>query len=157
MNLKLFLEDYEKIISDVKPEEAFWIYNGPTIRNLHELKIALETMDKLSFFHHVNEEKNDFENWIRHAIHDEELADSIRKAKNKKKALKRVSNRISYVERKIDRERLKDVDGIHYQDIGSLNDKFKLLLVFIVGLLIGIIVGIFVGTFTNITQFLSSL
>ena len=45
----------------------------------------------------INKEKNDFSNWIYDVIGDSELADSLRKCKDKKTAVKRVKSRVNYL------------------------------------------------------------
>ncbi|MFH1849927.1 MAG: DUF5752 family protein, partial [archaeon] len=53
------------------------------IRSLHELIDMLETMDEDTFHFHVNESKNDFANWIRGVLGDEDLAQRISDARTR--------------------------------------------------------------------------
>lgn len=55
-------------------ENAFYVHNGKILHNLDELSAELITIDKETFKYHVNDEKNDFSNWIRDIFHSPELA-----------------------------------------------------------------------------------
>jgi len=106
MSKKISLEDAERILADVKPECCFWINNGPIIRNLQEMTNTLAYMSEETFKHHVNDQKNDIVNWIRDVLKDEELADSIGKNISKERILKKIKNRMKFLENKIEKERL---------------------------------------------------
>ena len=69
------------ILSDVEPEVYFWLNDGTVIKNLKELYEAMKTMDNNTFSHHVNEQKNDFHNWVRDIHKDKRLAGELMKAK----------------------------------------------------------------------------
>jgi hypothetical protein len=164
MAKEIFLEDIERILFDVKPEQCFWVHNGPIVRYLYELEIAIEHMNNETFKYHVHNSRNDFANWIRDVIKDEELADIMLKVKSKDEILKKVRNRIKFIERKLDEERFKS------SNLESIRDKIRPLpiqlvdyrntlkddmlskdtLVFILGLLIGVILGIVVAVKFNI-------
>ncbi|HLG24677.1 MAG TPA: DUF5752 family protein [Candidatus Nanoarchaeia archaeon] len=62
---------------NIQPEQYFRLQNGRVLKNLYELINSLESMDESCFSHHVNPEKNDFSNWIRHVFKDEKLADTV--------------------------------------------------------------------------------
>ena len=64
-------------MQDVPEEKKFWVVDGTTIKNLEELSQSLRAMNEETFNYHVNENKNDFYNWIKDVIQDEELAESI--------------------------------------------------------------------------------
>ncbi len=68
-------EDF--ILKDIPPHLYFWTKKGIVIRNLEELLAILEQMDDETFTHHVNNEKNDFSNWIKSVFHEKELAEEI--------------------------------------------------------------------------------
>ena len=65
------------LLRDVSPDQAFWVSNGPVLKNLEELSNALPAMSGDTFSHHVNKEKNDFSNWVREAIGDKKLANEF--------------------------------------------------------------------------------
>ncbi len=66
---------------NVPDEHAFILKNGRSLRNLRELAAALEVIDDDTFFHHVNQHKNDFANWVAGALNEQELAARIRRGK----------------------------------------------------------------------------
>jgi len=153
MSKELFLEDAERILSDVKPEQCFWVHNGPIVRNLHELEKAIEDINDETFRHHVYSNRNDFANWVRDILKDEELADSILKVESKDKTLKKIGDRIKFIERIIDKERLKssNLQSANLLKNINLNYKFsKYIWVFILGLVIGVVVGIVIAIKFNI-------
>jgi len=106
INKKISLDDADRILADAKPEQCFWVNNGPIIRNLNEMVNELVYMKEETFEHHVNEEKNDIANWIGDILKDEELANDIKKFKSKEKILEKIQNRIKFLEKKIEKERI---------------------------------------------------
>lgn len=70
-------------IIDVAPESVFWVglNGGETLKNLIELRDALETMSEEQFDFHTKRDGNDFANWIEGVIGHENLAKEIKKAK----------------------------------------------------------------------------
>jgi Fe2+ transport system protein B len=62
----------------LKPEEYFYVHDGRILKNLDELKRELVNIDEATFSYHVNEQKNDFYNWIKGALKEEELAEKIK-------------------------------------------------------------------------------
>ena len=107
MGKRIFLDDAERILADVKPEQSFWVHNGPIARNLHELKGAIEHMSPETYKHHVHDGRNDFANWVRDVLKDDDLADAVLKINSQGKLLEKVRKRIDFIERIIDEERLK--------------------------------------------------
>lgn len=88
-------EEARKYLSNVRPENSFWINNGPIINNLKNLPKAIEETDDTTFMHHVNSEKNDFSNWIQDCIGDMKLAQDLRKVRTKEEFLKKLKNRVN--------------------------------------------------------------
>jgi hypothetical protein len=68
--------------------QEFILKNGKPLKNLRELTEMLEHIDTETFFHHVNAERNDFANWVRHSLKDEKLADELKDAKSRKEILR---------------------------------------------------------------------
>lgn len=87
-------ENYDKMLTDVPEEKAFWCYGGETFRSLQELVLALERMSDEAFQHHVTEHKNDFSNWIRDVFGDPTLAKQLNKVNDKSKAASKIQTRI---------------------------------------------------------------
>ena len=84
-------------LKDVPEDKFFWTNDGGVIKNLRELAPTLRKMNLETFSHHVNEERNDFSNWVRNVIGDQELADELSGIKNKTNAASIVSNRIKEI------------------------------------------------------------
>jgi len=105
MNKTVSLEDAERILADASPEQCFWVNNGPIIKNLSEMANVLACMKDEIFSHHVNKEKNDFGNWVRDVLKDEELANNITSVRSKEKILKKVQSRLKKLEIKTRKRR----------------------------------------------------
>lgn len=71
----------KKSLTNAQPQKAFWVHNGPVLKNLVELADALQTMDEVIFTHHVTKEKNDFADWVETVLKDVECATAIRRSK----------------------------------------------------------------------------
>jgi len=71
----------------VEEEHIFHFKDGNKAHNIADLKEAIEVISDEDFDHHVTEENNDFANWIEFSHGNKELAEDIRKAKEKKKIL----------------------------------------------------------------------
>ena len=68
---------------DIAPDKYFVLCDGKTIKDYQELALLLETVNDDVFFYHVNNERNDFANWVNDVFGEEKLANEIRKSKNK--------------------------------------------------------------------------
>jgi hypothetical protein len=73
----------KRIMSEVIPEKAFWINNGPVVHSLKELASVIQTLTPQQFAHHVTKERNDFAKWIQDVIGDRHLAKRVKSLKNK--------------------------------------------------------------------------
>ena len=93
--------EVRNVIANVKPEHYFKINNGGIIRNLPELKKALETMSESTFKFHVNNKKNDFGDWIRGVFKDDVLAHLVSRHNSKQEMAEVVSMRVKNAERKL--------------------------------------------------------
>ncbi len=69
-----------KLLTDVDEKQYFSVINGVVLKNIRELASLLETIHIDHFGYHVNEHKNDFYNWIKYSVGDEELAERIKNA-----------------------------------------------------------------------------
>src|SRR3989344_2588805 len=76
------LSDHED--KQVIPENYFRLKSGEVIKRIEELPRAMRKISDDEFYHHVNEEKNDFADWVQHVFGDEKLAGYIRPIKNRK-------------------------------------------------------------------------
>lgn len=68
---------------NVKPSDYFHLNNGVVLKSLHDLIDVLEIIDQDTFKHHVSKDKNDFSEWIKNSIKDNNLSEKLRKAKTK--------------------------------------------------------------------------
>lgn len=130
----LTAEKAKKILNNVPDEHHFRLHMGTNIRNLSELAEALEIMADRSFYHHVSETKNDFSNWIKDVVGDEELASKVLKLNSKEAMMKQIKKRIDLLERKHVENQFCQKDFMKC----GIND-------FAVGALIGFIIGVIIA------------
>jgi hypothetical protein len=69
---------------------SFWVHEGPVIKNLRELKMALDMMNDDQYFYHANKRKNDFASWVDAVLQDKPCAMALRKSKTRKAASRAV-------------------------------------------------------------------
>lgn len=82
-------KEYDAILDRQVPEnKCFIMKNGLKLRTLRELSNALKHIDSETYNFHCNENKNDFANWIRDVIGEQELAHKIRSAKTKQEIIR---------------------------------------------------------------------
>lgn len=97
--MRMNKEAAQRILSDVNPDNSFWVNNGPVLKNMEELYGALSSMTKDIYICHVNKEKNDFSNWIKDILHDDKLANDLLKTRSKEYAAKKVNQRLKYLKK----------------------------------------------------------
>ena len=73
----------KKLKKEIAEKHFFVLVTGEKLRNIKELADTLENIDNFHYQHHVNENKNDFANWIRDVFEEFDLAEKIKTAKNK--------------------------------------------------------------------------
>ncbi len=83
----------ERFNRDVKPENMLKLNNGMLVVNPRDLYAEIEAMKDSDFKFHVNDEKNDFADWIRNAVGDDELADLLDETKDRKEILELLDKR----------------------------------------------------------------
>ncbi|MFH1073135.1 MAG: hypothetical protein V1743_06940 [Nanoarchaeota archaeon] len=93
------VENKEKILSDCRPDWVFWCCNGVLIRNIYELANTIKAMNADVFKYHVNEQKNDFANWVEEVLDDKKLGKKMRTTIDKDLLVAMVKKRIKEVER----------------------------------------------------------
>lgn len=86
-------------LQDVPPQHAFWLLGGKHIKNIVELGRELKQMNPDTFLHHVNENKNDFANWVEHCAKDHQLAILLRMTKSQERMAAIVERRIQELTR----------------------------------------------------------
>ncbi|MEM2121384.1 MAG: DUF5752 family protein [Candidatus Woesearchaeota archaeon] len=85
------------ILKVVEGKDSFFI-DGKAIKSLQELVEELNIMDDDTFKKYVNEEKNDFANWIRDVFQETELANKIFSIKERKEIINILRNEIERAE-----------------------------------------------------------
>jgi hypothetical protein len=66
-----------------RPEEAFWVNNGPVVDTLAGLQEALRLMTEEQYAYHTERAGNDFAVWVRDCLGDAATALRLAKAKNR--------------------------------------------------------------------------
>ena len=89
-----------KYTANVPEEYVFRSHDGRIFRNIRELGQALKDMSAETYAYHVNDQKDDFANWVRNIIGDERLAQNLTKSISQSQAEKAVARRIAYLEGK---------------------------------------------------------
>jgi hypothetical protein len=90
--------DADKCLADVPVAYVFWCNDGRIIKNMRELKEALEQMDDAVYVYHVNSEKNDFSTWVKDVLSDEKLAWDLSKSMDRLEAARRVAARVTLLD-----------------------------------------------------------
>ncbi|MBI2647587.1 hypothetical protein HYW99_03860 [Candidatus Woesearchaeota archaeon] len=93
-------DEARRYLSNVPPEQSFWVNNGSILKNLEELADAIFDMGKETFQHHVNKEKNDFSTWISDVVGDKKLANDLLSSKSKDSMLKKLRKRLNSLKKK---------------------------------------------------------
>jgi hypothetical protein len=75
---------------EIPPEKYFYVCDGTVIKSLHEFPDALRNMNPDTFTFHVNEQKNDFYNWVKDVFELSGLARNIKNVKRKENMAKKV-------------------------------------------------------------------
>lgn len=90
----------EKVLSDCRPDQAFWTCHGSLVRNIYELANSIDGMNEWAFGYHVNDDhqKNDFAKWISDVLQDGDLGHRLKKIRNKKEYAGVIRSRIRELE-----------------------------------------------------------
>ena len=70
-------EKFKLYNKKVPLDVGFKLSNGHVLRSIQDLVGELKVMSDEVFLHHVTDERNDFENWIRHVFNARDLADKV--------------------------------------------------------------------------------
>ena len=73
----------KQVLGEAPEEYHFVVADGKKLKNLKELVHALDTMSDEVFRSHVNEFKNDFANWTKDILKEDELSKQIVKLNSK--------------------------------------------------------------------------
>ena len=81
----------QKLVAiNAEDELCFWVNNGPVLKNLEDLKNALEKISEETFKYHVNKGKNDFASWVKNVLNDKILANKLARIKTVKTMTKTI-------------------------------------------------------------------
>lgn len=72
---KLTLSIYD--VQDVPEHQHFYFVNGMKVKNVKELAEVMDRLEQEVFDYHVNENRNDFHNWVKDVFNDLELAEKL--------------------------------------------------------------------------------
>jgi hypothetical protein len=73
------------------PEKCFWVYEGPVLKDLRDLRNALDgRMADTQFAHHVGADRNDFATWVEQVLEEKTCAKALRRAHSISEALRAV-------------------------------------------------------------------
>lgn len=86
------------MLHNVHPSHELRLKNGRTIKNLYELASVLATIDKTTFEAHVNDDKNDLQQWVFHIVRDNQLAQTLSAIRDRRLMLEAVQKRIAQLE-----------------------------------------------------------
>jgi hypothetical protein len=87
-------EKAQKLLAKVPAEYVFWCKDGPTFSDLADMAAGLATMSDDIFAYHVRADNNDFHNWVRDVVEDQELSAELLAATSRLQALERVNSRL---------------------------------------------------------------
>jgi len=76
------------------PNHYFYACNGDVLKSLEDLLNFLKNANEEKISTHLNEERNDFSNWIKDILKDKTLAKNFQKTLDKEKLIKAVERRI---------------------------------------------------------------
>lgn len=72
------------VMIDARDEQCFWVNFGPVVKNLAELKTAVEEMSDEQFAYHTKRDGNDFARWVEDIFNQAKLAAKLTLAKDRK-------------------------------------------------------------------------
>lgn len=81
------VNNFKLFNSVCEPSREFVLLDGEHIKSIKDLMYKLADMSDATYYHHVNNSRNDFSNWIRYVFGAQELADAIRFSENRQDML----------------------------------------------------------------------
>ncbi|NQU78476.1 hypothetical protein HQ545_01780 [Candidatus Woesearchaeota archaeon] len=76
--------DENNKLREILPEQHFILNDGTKIKNIEELAILMDRISDEDFSFHVQEDKNDFSNWIRDVFKNPEMAEELEQIKDQR-------------------------------------------------------------------------
>lgn len=95
-----------KLLFDVPKGEEMNLIDGQVLKNLHDLVYSLEQVDDFVLEHHVNENRNDFHDWVKDVHQDDKLANELLSVASKQEISKVVVKRIKQEQKAIKKRKL---------------------------------------------------
>lgn len=99
------LKEVKSYVKNVGEGKEFITQTGNKIINIYELYDIVYQMSDDEFQHHVNENKNDFKNWILHVIKDKSFADKIAGMKTKEEILAVVEKSLNHYKEVLEKKK----------------------------------------------------
>ena len=106
-------------------EKDFKFGNGSSISDINGLWNSLGEMDDGTFRSYVNDEKNDFANWVKDVLNDNELAEKLFATKDKGESLKAVEDRIREGQIKKVKTQLAEIERKEQEQRAAAFEKVK--------------------------------
>jgi len=78
---------------------VYELEGGVEVRDVHELLDALTTMDDRTFKQYVNEDKNEFADWIRNVFKDYKLATTIKDVRVRAEMTRKIEEHLSHLKK----------------------------------------------------------
>jgi hypothetical protein len=76
--------------NEISEQFYFYLNGGGVLKSTSDLAQALKTMSSEVFSHHVNQERNDFYNWVKDVFKDKALAAKLKRCKTKESMAKAI-------------------------------------------------------------------
>lgn len=86
-----------KLLEKVSAGYVFYCHDGIIFTDINELAAGLATMSDETFAYHSNPEKQDFSNWVRDVVGDEQLANNLAWSTSREQAVEYVVARINEI------------------------------------------------------------
>ena len=93
INKKLTTDDpmgKNNSLTHAEGDLRFWVFEGPVLSDLNDLRDALRSINDIQYSYHVNQDKNDFAQWVEDVLHESELGRKLRNYRSRKSALKMI-------------------------------------------------------------------
>lgn len=90
----------EGLLVDARPENHFITKDGQRIKNLYQLQKTLLNMNDDVFSHHVNQDRNDFYNWVKDIYKDKALESTVLNCKTKNELAQKLKEKLNEAIRK---------------------------------------------------------